>query len=214
MGIQFVEESKVFHLYNEQISYIMTVLPNGHMGRLYYFFSLANTKQEYGVYGTTDFRQPAIEVLQENGSRLTDARFVSFHVIKGKPGLPGLPATYVEKDDEAETLEISLKDEASGILIVLNYTVFTDRACIARSAWIRNEGFQNLHLLSDMSMCMDLPDADYGMVQFSGSWGRERYVRTRKLEPGIYPDGFDWKLEPGEDFRTPEALALQFTARF
>ena len=297
MGIQFVEESKVFHLYNEQISYIMIVLPNGHMGQLYFggrihlrkdysylletacrsmtsyitddetFFSLANTKQEYGVYGTTDFRQPAIEVLQENGSRLTDARFVSFHVIKGKPGIPGLPATYVEKDDEAETLEISLKDEASGILIVLNYTVFTDRACIARSAWVRNEGFQNLYLLSAMSMCMDLPDADYEMIQFSGSWGRERYVRTRKLEPGIqsvgsrrgnssheqnpflilkrpdtdeftgaamgfslvysgnflaqaevdsqsltrvllgiHPDGFDWKLEPGEDFRTPEAV--------
>ena len=95
-----------------------------------------------------------------------------------------MPATYVKKDVEAEMLEISLKDEASGILIVLNYTVFTDRACIARSAWVGNEGFQNLHLLSAMSMCMALPDADYEMVQFSGSWGRERCVRTRKLEPG------------------------------
>lgn len=46
MGIQFVEESKAFHLYNEQISYIMTVLPNGHMGQLY-FGSRIHLRQDY-----------------------------------------------------------------------------------------------------------------------------------------------------------------------
>ncbi len=75
----------------------MMVLPNGHMGQLYcgarvhekedfsYLFermhrpmtacvfdeddtfSLEHTRQEYGVYGTTDFRHPAVEILQENG---------------------------------------------------------------------------------------------------------------------------------------------------
>ena len=100
MSILFYETTKTFHLWNQKISYIMTVLPNGHMGQLYfgkrvsqredysylyetafrpmtsYVFegdrslSLEHVRQEYGVYGTTDFRHPAVEVLQQNGSRI------------------------------------------------------------------------------------------------------------------------------------------------
>ena len=36
MEIVFKEEAKTFHLYNDQISYIMQVLPNGQMGQLYF----------------------------------------------------------------------------------------------------------------------------------------------------------------------------------
>ena len=84
MGIIFHEETQTFHLTNDEISYIMTVLPNGHLGNLYYgkairdradfshllelvqrpmfqyindderVFSLESGKQELPVYGTTD----------------------------------------------------------------------------------------------------------------------------------------------------------------
>ena len=97
MHITYQQETKIFHLYNETISYIMKVLPNGHLGQLYFgkrvkgdkdysylleilprpmsacvfedskLFSLGHIKQEYGVYGTSDYRQPAVEILQENG---------------------------------------------------------------------------------------------------------------------------------------------------
>ena len=178
MGIQFIEKSKTFHLYNDSVSYIMEVLPNGHMGQLYFggrihlredysylsetilrsmtayvendsqpLFTLANTKQEYGVYGTTDFRQPALEVLHENGSRLTDAKYESHQIMKGKPKLQGLPAVYTEDDSEAETLEITLKDSVCGLTVKLSYTIFRDRSCIARSVRLINEGSQNLNLL-------------------------------------------------------------------
>ena len=36
MEIVFKEEAKTFHLYNDQISYILTVLPNGQLGQLYF----------------------------------------------------------------------------------------------------------------------------------------------------------------------------------
>ena len=36
MSIIFHESSKTFHLYNNEISYIMCVLPNGHLGNLYF----------------------------------------------------------------------------------------------------------------------------------------------------------------------------------
>ena len=35
-NIIFHSNTKTFHLYNHQISYIMCVLENGHLGQLYY----------------------------------------------------------------------------------------------------------------------------------------------------------------------------------
>ena len=138
--IIFHKETKTFHLYNEEISYIMCVLENGHMGQLYYgkrihdkpdfsylvekcsrpmtsyifegdrSFSLEHIRQEYPVYGTTDYRHPAIEIMQENGSNISEFKYVGYEILKGKPSLKGLPATYTESEEEAETLKIILKD--------------------------------------------------------------------------------------------------------
>ena len=113
--IIFHEETKTFHLYNEKISYILCVLENGHLGQLYFgkrlhdkadfsylvekcgrpmtsyiyewdrTFSLEHIRQEYPVYGTTDYRHPAIELLQENGSRISEFQYDSYEIIAGKP---------------------------------------------------------------------------------------------------------------------------------
>ena len=113
MSIVFSEKSQTFHLFNSKISYIMGVLPNGHMGQLYfgkrihqkedytyllemvprsmgsYVFegkrtlSLEHVKQEYGVYGSSDYRFPAVEILQENGSRISDFCYKSHTVTDG-----------------------------------------------------------------------------------------------------------------------------------
>ena len=101
MGIIYHQETKEFHLFNKEISYVMQVLRNGQMGQLYfgkrvpemrsygyliersrrpmiseiyeneYGYSLENLRQEYPSYGTTDYRMPAVEIAQENGSRIT-----------------------------------------------------------------------------------------------------------------------------------------------
>ena len=113
--IIFHEETKTFHLYNEKISYILCVLENGHLGQLYFgkrlhdkadfsylvekcgrpmtsyiyewdrTFSLEHIRQEYPVYGTTDYRHPAIELLQENGSRISEFQYDSYEIIAGTP---------------------------------------------------------------------------------------------------------------------------------
>ena len=133
MSIVYHESSKIFHLYNQTISYIMMVLPNGHMGQLYYgkkirdkedfsyllelaprdmasylyendrTFSLGHIKLEYGTYGSGDYRHPAVEILQNDGSTYSDFQFTGYQVTSRKPKLPGLPATYTEQDGEAET---------------------------------------------------------------------------------------------------------------
>ena len=100
MNISVNATTHTFHLYNNEISYIMTVLPNGQMGQLYFgrkvherddysylievrsrpmtacvfdtdkCFSMEHLKQEYAVFGSTDYRSPATELLQNNGPYL------------------------------------------------------------------------------------------------------------------------------------------------
>ncbi|MCI8579110.1 MAG: alpha-galactosidase [Lachnospiraceae bacterium] len=299
MSIKYNEQTHTFHLFNDQISYIMTVLPNQHMGQLYFgrrihhredfsylletgyrpmtsyvfegdrSFSLEHIKQEYGVYGTTDYRSPAVEVLQADGSRLSDFRYESHTITAGKPKLAGLPATYTQEDHEAETLTLRLADPVTGVVLELLYTLFEKGGILARSARLCNHGGEAVHLTRAMSLCLDLPDCDYEWLQFSGAWARERHLKVRSLEQGIQavesrrgnsshehnpfivlkrpcadefqgevigfslvysgnflaqaevdthdmtrvllgvsPCGFDWKLDPGETFQTPEAVMV------
>ncbi len=214
MSIAYHESTKTFHLTNGQISYIMKVLPNGALGQLYFgkairdresfdhllemkhrpmsswvfegnkLFSLEHTRQEYPSYGSTDYRHPAVQILQPDGSRITDFVVQSHSVTPGKPALEGLPATYCESGSEAETLTVHLRDELLGVSLDLNYTLFADRPALARSARLVNEGDLDLHLTHAMSLCLDLPDRDYEFVHFSGAWSRERWMKVRRLEQG------------------------------
>ena len=56
-------------------------------------------------------RYPALEILQENGSRISEFLYKGHSIYQGKPELSGLPATYVEKEEEADTLELYLEDQ-------------------------------------------------------------------------------------------------------
>ncbi len=299
MSVFYHEKSQTFHLTNGRISYLMKVLPNGTLGQLYFgrairdrenfdhllefasrpmsscvfegnpSFSLEHCRQEYPSHGSTDFRRPAVELRQPNGSRITSFVYHSHTVAPGKPTLDGLPATYCEQDSEAETLTIRLQDELLNVSVYLNYTLFSSHPALARSARIVNEGGLELHLTHAMSLSLDLPDKEYELLHFSGAWGRERHLKVRRLEQGVQsveslrghsshnhnpfvmlrrpgtdedqgevlgfslvysgnflaqaevdtwdttritlginPFGFDWKLEPGEGFQTPEAVAV------
>ena len=214
MFIYYHEKTKTFHLQNEKISYVMCVLKSGELAQLYYGkrihdkedfgyllegairshsaypedgaygISPEHIKQEYPSFGYGDFRQGAIEVLQKNGSRLSRFRYRSHEILPGKPKLCGLPATYTEKDEEAQTLIITLEDPACGVCLELLYTLFSSEGIIARSARIINQGDAPVQVTRAMSLCLDLPDSEYEWIQFSGSWARERYPVMRRLETG------------------------------
>jgi len=215
MPIKYNENTKEFHLYNKQISYVMKILKNNQLGQLYVgkrvrdrdsfqhllemhsrpmtsylfegdmHFSLEHIKQEYPAYGTTDFKHPAVEMKQKNGSRITNFEYVSHKIYKGKSKLEGLPATYTESEEEATTIEITLIDHILNVELTLLYTILEDENAIARSARFKNNGKESIDLTNAMSMCLDLPDYNYEWVQLSGAWSRERHIKTRKLEQGI-----------------------------
>lgn len=73
-------------------------------------FSLDTLPQEYPSFGHGDFRNPAFQLKQPNGSFITDFKYQNYEIISGKPTLEGLPASYVINQDEAETLIINLVD--------------------------------------------------------------------------------------------------------
>ena len=219
MAIIVNSSETTFHLCNGEISYLFAVLPNRQLGQLYFGkrireredfsylietrarpmsscvfdtdkrFSMEHLRQEYPVFGTSDYRMPAVEVVQENGSRISELCYDGYRIEAGKPKLPGLPATYTEDGAEAETLVILLRDKVSGLLAELSYTIFSEGGILARSVRFVNEGKKDLKLTTAMSLCLDLPDSDYEWMQFSGAWARERYPKLRKLEQGIQSVG-------------------------
>ncbi|HAT4272212.1 TPA: alpha-galactosidase [Clostridium perfringens] len=214
MPIIFHKELNEFHLYNKEISYIIHILPNGHVGNLYFGkkidpyktynhlfegiyrplaayvyegdnkFSLQNTRQEYPTFGLSDFRKGAFLIKQENGSEISDFKYESHKIIEGKLKLKGLPQTYVENKEDATTLEITLLDEVIKSKLKLYFTIFEDRAVITRSASFLNLSNKSINIEKAMSFNLDLPDSNYNMIQLNGAWGRERHVYDRSIKEG------------------------------
>ena len=73
-------------------------------------FCLGMAPQEAPTYGSGDYRGPAMECRLANGSEILALWYKDYKIIKGKPSLPGLPATYVEEKEEALTLQVTLHD--------------------------------------------------------------------------------------------------------
>lgn len=215
MEIIFHEQTGEFHISNGMVSYIIQILENGQLGNLYYgpqihdredfsylleggrrslavyqkeqeyFLSQQYTRMEYPSFGTGDFRYPAVSLKQEDGSRITCFQYRKHCITEGKQGLAGLPATYVEEEEEAKTLEITMTDALLQVDMILSYTIFRDFPAIARSVRYQNRGESTVTLERAMSLSVDLPDADYEMITLSGSWARERHVKSRRLQQGI-----------------------------
>ncbi|MFL5681003.1 MAG: alpha-galactosidase [Chloroflexota bacterium] len=205
-SIDWLEETRELHLRTEGFSYVIGVLESGALGTIHLggplragvshralrpgeFQGFANRvgdpiALEYPTPGSGDYRIPALVVEQADGSSVLDLRYVSHRIFAGKAALPGLPATYVEADDEAQSVEVLLRDDVSGVEVTLSYTVFRDVPAIARSARIRNGGSARVRITTAMSAVHDLADADWNLVTLSGAWARERHVVERALVPG------------------------------
>ncbi len=218
MSIVFHKETKQFHLSNRFFSYIIGVLPNNEIGQIYFgsklhdredfsylwevcfrsqqvgmpgneAFSLETARNEYPSFGTTDYRSPAFAINYENGSHVSHFEYEDYQIYAGKPELSGLPATYVESEKEAETLEITTRDYLTGVVLKLYYTVFADYSVITRNVKFVNDGQEKIVLDRVLSASVDLPDHNYEWMQFSGAWARERRPVVKPLEDGTVSIG-------------------------
>ena len=213
--INIDEQHLVFHLHNDQISYILGVETGGVLAHLYFgprvrgyhgerqypridrgfsgnlpnttdrTYSKDDLPQEYGGNNTGDYRQPAAIIRAANGARTVDFRYQDCRLEAGKPDLKGLPQTYVEAEDEAQTLIVTMRDATLGVTAELAYTIYRDRPVITRSVRIINHSEQPVDLEKVASMQMDLPTQPLDAISLPGSYARERQMSRERLHRGL-----------------------------
>lgn len=147
-------------------------------------YSLNTLPLEYPAYGTGDYRIPAASVSHADGSSALDLRYVSYEIRPGKYRLPLLPAAY-GSEEEAQTLEIVLKDTATEVYVHLLYGVFADKNVITRSVRVENCGKTPIRLEKVHSLSLDLPADDWEWVHFHGRHTMERQPERSPLLHGI-----------------------------
>ena len=212
--ITFNKEQQVFHLCNNQISYLIEVEEHGYLAHLYFgkkinhysghyqyvrdmrsfgpypeaadhdTFSLDTVMLEYPGYGFGDFREPAYNFKLKNGSRITDFRYDSFEIVQGKCAIEGLPHLYTNQATEAETLIITLKDDVAQLRLKLNYTIYQDYATVIRSITLINDSAETVEINQLASQALDFPNRSFELIHLNGAWGRERQLTREKIEIG------------------------------
>jgi len=148
-------------------------------------FTLADHESEYPVYGSSDYREGAIDVYQEDEPWYLDFSFESYEIKKTKPRDLHYPASYANGSDDAETLEIILEDKAHALRLIEYFTIFKDYGVIVRSQKLINLGVKKVQIHNIMSGVLTLPTADYDFLSLSGAWLKERHIKRRHIEQGI-----------------------------
>ena len=149
MAITVCEQCRVFKLDTASSSYVMGVMGQGHLVHLYYGapiddkqvqhlaaprgrasfwaipagdedeFSTDVVPLEYSGSGSADLRPCAIGSVDADGDNVTDLRYDSYEILPGKPDNPGLPHTYLNDGDAAQTLRITLRDAVKELYVDL-----------------------------------------------------------------------------------------------
>lgn len=138
----------------------------------------------YPSFGTTDLNQPAVHIeYGDDGSRISDFRYISHRYLVEKPALEGLPSTHAI--GKVTSLEITLLDAVKNVKLYLTICAFEAYDTFTQS--IRLENLSNAALTIDRLMSthlMFLKDK-FEMISLTGAWGREAYVQRKALTQGF-----------------------------
>ena len=212
MSVTFNEEKKIFRLDTEKSTYVMGVSPEGFLGHIYYgdrlfmeadnyllrmeeppYTPSVNKREksafldffpmEYPTGGIGDYRESCLNIRNAAGNMGCELHYTGHEIYKGKKGLKGLPASFAT-EDEAETLEITLKDADLDLEVVLSYTAFEKEYVITRSVRVQNQGKEDLRIEKILSACLDMDNENFSMLSLHGTWARERHIQTGELHYG------------------------------
>lgn len=226
MGIRYLEKERLFKLDTPNSSYVCGIFdPEGFLLHLYYgkrisdddiryitqvytypFSPERNNRDrgmfldraffEYPTEGVGDYRQGCIDAETVNGYSGCSLHYVNHQILKGKPGIAGLPATFDEipggtpgEESICETLKITLKDDPTGLTVTLFYSVFKGLDAIVRSVKLENSGTSALYINKVMSACLELEEGKRDVITLHGSWARERNIERTEITKGIYSIG-------------------------
>jgi alpha-galactosidase len=141
-------------------------------------------RREFPDQGRGDFRGPAIRIRQAESHTVSALEYQSHTVEKGKPALPGLPATFGNEHD-VTTIVIHLYDKYSTIAADLMYSVFPRYDAIVRSVTVTNKGKGSIVIDNLASLSVDLPFEDLDMIYLRGEWARETHRQRRRVDYGL-----------------------------
>jgi len=215
MGITYFENERIFKLDTKNTSYVIGIVDKeGFVGHAYYgkklgedalaylmriyeSFGTPETNardrlsfydafpMEYPTHGIGDFRESAIRVEDADGHFANKLTYRSHEIFKGKKKLAGLPATWCEKDEDCETLELTLEDKEAKLAVVLSYSVFNDVDAIVRHARVINESDSTVYVTKAMSASFDIDNNEFDKIVLYGSWARERHIDRTPVSYGI-----------------------------
>ena len=168
MAITFNESTKIFTLQTAETTYQMMVGRYNILQHLYYgkrvdgstmdyllwgtdagfsgnpyeaegdrTFSLDIQPQEFPSQGVGDYRTSCIEAVNPDGTMAADFRYVSHEITKGAYKITGMPAVY-DEEEISSSLSILLRDENTGLELLLKYGVFEKEDVITRAAVLKN----------------------------------------------------------------------------
>lgn len=214
MGIIYDENKKTITLHTKNTTYQMQIDKYGFLLHLYYgkradgcmdylltyydrgfsgnpyeaerdkTYSMDALPQEFPSLGTGDYRTPACIIENADRTYSCDFRYESHAIKDGKYSLSGLPAVYAG-DDEAQTLEVVLKDRATGVAAVLLYGVLPEYDVITRSVRIVNSGAGSISVKKLSPACLDLLGGEYDYITFYGRHAMERNMQRMPLGHGL-----------------------------
>lgn len=214
MSIIFDKNKKLITLNTENTTYQMLIGEYGYLLHLYYgpkavgdmsyliqmydrgfsgnpsdagtdrTFSLDTLPQEFSAYGNGDYRDTAFSVKNSEGVYGCDLRYESHEIIKGKYGIPKLPAAF-EAEDSVETLKVNLVDNVVGIKVTLLYGVFSKHDIITRTVVVRNIGESEIKICRAFSASLDILDnSEFDVLTFNGRHGMERCLERVPVSEG------------------------------
>ena len=217
--ITFEEQSGIFHLRNDKMSYVMQVVRGKYLLHRYWGAPLRKFRDSRAFQALDRAFSPqpgdyenertfSLDVLPQEYPawghldyrtpayevRLADgttATELRYAGYEIRPGKPRLAGlpAAYAEDDEAETLVITLKDYAGHLTAELYYTIFADLAIVARSARLCNTGKDALTLTGAASFALDFPDHDFDRLSLYGGHAAERSLERIRLMRGIQETG-------------------------
>ena len=191
---QMVVEEKgyLLHTYygeradGEDFSYLITRYDRGFSGNPNSAegdrtFSLDALPQEFPSLGAADYRTTGLELTNGDGSFAFEGIYEGHKIYSGAYKPEGMPGLRPEKDEDVQSLEITLKDVASGVKLILCYTVFEEKDVIMRAARLQNDSHETITITKLSSMSLDFLESGYDLIHFDGRHAMEREMHREPL---------------------------------
>ena len=161
----------------------------------YYFTDysgLANAA--YTPSGSKNISEPAISIIHANGDRSMDLRYVRHSQTK--------------ISEECTQYDITLKDPAYDVSVVLHYAVYPNQDVIEQWSTVINNERKPVVLEKFASANLTFRGGPYWLKQFYGDWAHEMNFKEQTLTPGIKV--LDSKLGTRTNLLQPPSFMVSF----